>query len=149
MTLLGLLLFACSSGSGGDTAASTVDTSPPACASDPRIDSYAPDLIHDGDSGIYTFTLVSSDPAPPVQGTNDWTISLADSAGAVTDATLTAVPFMPDMGHGTSATPVTTRNGDDYDISPVYLFMSGVWNVTLTAEEGDVSDQAVFTFCVG
>jgi hypothetical protein len=42
-------------------------------------------------------------------------------------------PYMPDHGHGTSITPVATGEGSgDYQVAPLYLFMSGYWEITLS-----------------
>jgi hypothetical protein len=62
----------------------------------------------------------------------------------------TVLPFMPDMGHGTSITPSMTANADGtYTVQPLYLFMAGVWSVTFTTVPASgPSDSAVFFFCV-
>jgi len=121
------------------------------CQSDPRADSYAANTTKMGKSGVFQFTLVSADPAPPALNNNTWTLKLADASGApVTNATFPKIsPYMPDHGHGSTATPVATPNGDGtYGITPLYFFMGGLWQVTIQAQSGSQSDSAVFSFCV-
>ncbi len=66
-------------------------------------------------------------------------------------ATIKAVPWMPDHGHGTSVKPTVTPAGTagTYNIANVYLFMPGLWQTTLTIQMPDQSsDQVVFSFCL-
>ena len=121
------------------------------CQNDPRADSYAANMTKMGQSGVFQFTLVSADPAPPALNNNTWTLKLADASGApVTNATFPKIsPYMPDHGHGSTATPMATSNGDGtYSITPLYFFMGGLWQVTIQAQSGSQSDSAVFSFCV-
>ncbi len=58
---------------------------------------------------------------------------------------------MPDHGHGTpieaAATP--TQNPGEFTVTPVNLFMAGLWEVTLDIDAGaGTTDQVVFAFCV-
>jgi hypothetical protein len=149
IALAAALLGAC--GDGGSDAPDA-DTGPDAgigCKNDPRGEQYSANMAHVGSAGMFKFVLVASDPAPPVKGNNSWTVKLLDPDGQpVTGATLTTTPFMPDHGHGTSAIPVTTPAADGYTIAPLYLFMPGLWQVTIHATSGAVSDQAVFNFCI-
>jgi hypothetical protein len=135
------------------------DTAPPSptndaeveCTGDPRADAYAANMEKLGEGGIFTFRLVSSDPAPPVKGTNAWTIDVLDTSGAPVDGMeLDVTPYMPDHGHGTSIVPqITDMGAGEYSVTPLYLFMGGIWEVTIEASDGDASsDSAVFTFCI-
>jgi hypothetical protein len=67
---------------------------------------------------------------------------------AVTGATLNVMPFMPDHGHGTSVMPQVAPAGDGYELSSVYLFMAGLWKVTIQAQSAAGNDTAVFQFCI-
>lgn len=95
--------------------------------------------------------LTSIDPNPVFKGDNDWKVTVVDASGAdVTGATLTAKPFMPDHGHGSSIVPtVTELGGGAYDVDHLNLFMPGIWQVTIdVTTAAGVHDAAVFTFCV-
>ena len=55
---------------------------------------------------------------------------------------------MPLMGHGTSA-PAIVANGDGtFNVSNVYLFMAGLWQISMTAKNGTQVDSGSFFFCV-
>jgi hypothetical protein len=106
-------------------------------------------LSRQGALGRYTFELAAFDPAPPVVGTNTWTVRVLDANEApVTGAQLAIKAFMPLHGHGSSAVPQITPQGDSYSIAGVYLFMPGLWQITLTATTADGTDSAVFNFCI-
>jgi len=94
--------------------------------------------------------LVSASLSPPARGTNTWTIKVTDAQGnAIPNATVTAKPFMPDHGHGSSVEPVVTANPDGtFAVTPLYLFMPGLWQITFTVKTATTSDDVVFSFCV-
>ena len=135
---------------GGNQA--TVDGGTATCAQDTRALQYVPNLMQAGMNGLISVTLISSNPGPPIKGNNDWSIRIADSAGnPVTGATIDVTPFMPDHGHGTpikvGVTPMTS--GGTYLLSPVNLFMAGLWQVTIRVTTADSkSDFVVFSFCI-
>ena len=121
------------------------------CLEDPRAETFTADMEHQGRDGLLTFVIEAGDPAPPAKGNNTWTVKVVDGAGApVGGATVTASPFMPDHGHPTSVVPqVTEGEGEgEYNISPLYLFMPGLWEITIQAVSGDTTDSAKFSFCV-
>jgi hypothetical protein len=69
----------------------------------------------------------------------------------MTGAGITAKPFMPDHGHGSSVTPSVTPMGSDgtYQVTDLDLFMPGIWQVTLTITPASgPADSVVFSFCV-
>jgi hypothetical protein len=122
------------------------------CASDPRADAYRANLTKVGASGLLTFVLVASVPAPPAIDDNTWQISVLDSNGtAVENATLSSIrTWMPDHGHGSPEIPMASPNPDGtYTVQPLYFFMNGLWQVTFNAQAGAVSDAATFSFCIG
>ena len=98
----------------------------------------------------YTGRAPTRSPAPPVRGDNSWTVKVTTpSGGAVSGATLEAVPFMPEHGHGTSVEAVATANDEgSFMVTPLDFFMPGLWRVTLTAKAGALTDTASFFFCV-
>jgi hypothetical protein len=109
---------------------------------------YAPGTIEKSSSGQISVELVENQPGPAtannppgtwVRGSNTWTIEVRDSADQpLGGLEIDAIPKMPVHNHGTSVTPLTREQGGGrYVISPLYLFMSGYWQVTL-----DVSPPA-------
>jgi hypothetical protein len=120
------------------------------CTSDPRADTYEPGLTKAGQSKLFTFVLVSTDPAPPALDTNTWVLEVKDVSGnPVQGVTLTSVtPFMPDHGHGTSTPQVTPNPDGTITIGSLYLFMAGLWQTTIVAEAGGQRDSVVYSFCV-
>lgn len=119
------------------------------CADDPRALTYVPGLEQTGTEGLIHFTLLKSDPAPLIKGTNTWQIGLADESGhSIKDAEITTTPYMPDHGHGTSIVPRATAQDGGYEITPLYLYMGGIWEMTISAKTEAVEDSAVFTFCI-
>ena len=145
----GALLAGCSAHT--DSPAQDAGTGTPVtCQNDPRVDPYTANLTKPGSGKAFQFVLVSGDPAPPAKGNNTWQLSITDPSGAPVDgATIDVKPFMPEHGHGTSVTPtVTAAGGGKYTVTPLYLFMPGLWQVTITATKGSTSDRAVFSFCI-
>jgi hypothetical protein len=102
------------------------------------------------DGGHWVVSIQSS-PQPPRKGTVDvtYTITSADAQGAPADGlTLNVVPWMPAHGHGGSELPVVTPlGGGAYLATPVYLYMSGHWELR-TEIDGDVTDNAAPAFDV-
>jgi hypothetical protein len=58
------------------------------------------------------------------------------------DVSVSVLPWMAAMGHGTSVTPTVTPRGDGtYELSDLMLFMPGRWELRLTIS-GAVADSA-------
>ncbi len=149
----GLALAACTSSSGTPA----TDAGPSAdgmigCQTDPLAETYTANMTKPGAMGVYTFDLVQAVPAPPAMGNNTWTLKITDSgANPVPSASLTVKPYMPRHGHPSTVVPTVTPNGDGtYKLDPLYLFMAGLWQVTIDVVDGDggVIDSVVYTFCV-
>jgi hypothetical protein len=88
---------------------------------------------------------VRSSPQPPTLGNGSWSYTMTDSATGKPAAglTLSVVPWMPSMGHGTSIVPsVTDEGGGLYVIDDVDLFMPGQWDLR-TAITGSETDKLV------
>jgi hypothetical protein len=120
------------------------------CQTDSRAQTYSANMVQKGQSGVFQLALASADPAPPARGTNTWTVRVLDASGApVTGATLDVKPFMPDHGHGTSIVATITANPDGtFGVTPLYLFMPGLWQMTFGVHAGSQNDSVVFSFCV-
>jgi hypothetical protein len=123
------------------------------CTDDARADHYMAGMQKAGPKGQVSVTLVSSDPpGAPIKGTNTWTVLVSDSGKAPqSGATVKALPFMPDHGHGSPAKAVITPLADagQYKVTPLYLFMAGLWEITLNVTTAaGAQDAVVFRFCV-
>lgn len=122
------------------------------CTTETRADMFSAGMTKAGSQGELTFKLMSSTPAPPSRGNNDWSLQIVDttSGAPVAGAIMTVVPFMPDHNHGTSIKPTITDQGSGmYDVNPVNLWMPGLWQVTVSATPtGGTLDKAVFSFCI-
>ncbi|HTQ07585.1 MAG TPA: FixH family protein [Polyangiaceae bacterium] len=102
------------------------------------------------DSGSLRVTLQSSPEATPVRGENQIVLNVVqnESGDAVEGLTLSMVPFMPAMGHGSPVVPVFSDEGDgQYRFDDVDLTMAGLWELR-TAITGAVSDSVDFSFDV-
>jgi YtkA-like len=146
--------IACSSSSASDAA--DAGEVPELCATDSRAQTFAPNMEQAGSSGTYSVKLQTITPNPVFKGNNEWSILVVDKTGApVSGATITVKPFMPDHGHGSSITPqiAASSTPGTYDVTLLNLFMPGIWTITIVVTTGTapstVTDQSVFTFCVG
>jgi hypothetical protein len=138
------------------------------CTKETRATPYAPGTVERSGQMEFDVTLVDNRPGaadaqkPPgtwVRGSNTWDLMVRDSSGqGVGGLTIETVPRMPVHNHGTSITPVTTdAGGGHYVISPLYLYMSGFWQITLNisalvSDGGSSSqlhpDSVVFNVCI-
>jgi hypothetical protein len=151
-------------GSVGDTVECTGDASPY------PVDMYEANLKKVGMSGVLTFNLVSSAPAPPEQGEDTFVVQVTQADGSLFQGTL-SIPYegmwMPLHGHGPPSNPSIafdpTQNA--FVLSDMDFFMLGLWRIQLQAFEatdsseagGDVdatatattpTDTATFYFCL-
>ncbi len=76
-------------------------------------------------------------------------LTALDAKGAPLDGvTMSAVPWMPAMGHGASTVPTVIAKGHGvYQLSNVNLFMPGHWEVRVSMS-GAVTDKTTLTFDV-
>jgi hypothetical protein len=137
------------SGCGGGGGSPSPGTS--TCSTDSRGETYLPGMSQIGQDHLLTVKLMSSNPGPPIKGNNDWVIAVVDANGLPVDGlAINVVPFMPDHGHGTPIKVAVTPMGHGtYQLSPVNLFMAGLWQVTINMTTADMKvDQSVFSFCI-
>jgi len=121
------------------------------CATETRAPAYVLPMNETSAKGTFLATLMSSDPAKLVKGNNTWTVQIADSGGApVPGLTIGVLPYMPDHQHGTTVqAAVTDKGGGLYEITPLYLYMEGFWQVTLSLQPASgASDSTVFDVCI-
>jgi hypothetical protein len=144
---LAAALAACSSDGGGEDGANGGATT--ACGG--QGETFSVNMTKMGNLGEVSFTLVSSEPAPPQRFTNVWIVELKDSGGApLLGATLEVFPNMPAHDHGSPEPVVVRELGDGrYELNPVNLFMRGLWETTIDATMSDgTTDSAMFAFCI-
>ncbi len=148
-TVLFASLAACT---GGGTMSG--DDQPYNCAAETRADTFKVGLDKVGSGGVLDFKLMTADPAPPARGDNTWNIQMsAMTSGVVGNGvaggSLSVTPFMPDHAHGSPIPVVVTdKGGGAYELSPVNLWMPGLWQTTIEATSASGTDVAVFAFCI-
>ena len=119
------------------------------CTTEPRAVAAVPGLVV-GAPGSMSATLESLQPTVVKKGPNTWQIRLTDGAGAaLAGASVKAVPFMPDHGHGPTVKVGVQDLGDgSYVLTPLYLFMAGYWEITVTAVSADRQSDGTMMFPV-
>jgi hypothetical protein len=148
--ILCLGLAACSGGNGGADADPPVD-----CSTVQGVDTFVAPLKKQGTNGTVEFQMLSATPAPPARGDNAWVVQINSMAsGAVGSpmdgATFHVTPFMPAHQHGTPVEVQITPAGQpgQYNLTPVNLWMPGVWETTIDVSSGATTDHAVYKFCI-
>jgi hypothetical protein len=153
-SLIATALFASLAACTGGGTMSGDDTAPYNCAAETRADAFFAGMHKAGAGNALDFALMTADPAPPARGDNTWNIQMsAMTSGVVGNgvagATLTVTPFMPDHQHGSPIeVEITDKGGGAYELSPVNLWMPGLWQTTIQATSASGSDSAVFAFCI-
>ena len=122
------------------------------CDAETRQEEFVAGMSKPGESQVLEFKLLSSDPAPPVSGSNVWMLQLNAMAAPndpIDGATVRVEPYMPDhkhpAGEPTEVTPDSAPG--TYRLDPVDLWMPGLWETTIRVS-GSVTDQVVFRFCL-
>src|SRR5689334_21622560 len=149
--ILGVLLAAGASACADDGNSGDDDTSYN-CAAETRDDDFVLGLSKPGESSRYEFKLMSADPAPPARGDNTWVLQLntmIEPVTPVSGAIMSVTPFMPDHQHGSGKSVIVTPmpEAGQYKLSPVNLWMPGLWETTIQVNGTD-SDRVVFRFCL-
>ena len=148
LILAGLGVLAACGGDDGDT--TDVD-----CTKVTGADTFVVGLEKQGAETSMDFKLMSATPAPPARGDNTWVVQINTMASGVVGAPidgamLQVTPFMPAHQHGSpimvQITPGTTAG--EYNLSPVNLWMPGVWETTIRATSSSTTDSAVYRFCI-
>ncbi len=122
------------------------------CAAETRDDEFVVGIEKVGTAGTLTFKLVSATPAPPARTDNTWVLQLSATTGgeAVSGAAMVVTPFMPDHQHGT---PISVGiqpmvEAGRYELTPINMWMPGLWRTTIEASANGETDTAVFAFCI-
>lgn len=149
LPILMLSLAACS---GGEMPG---DDEPVNCATETRDDEFVVGLAKTGTTGALEFKLMSANPAPPARDDNTWVLQLSSVTGGtiggpVAGASLQVTPFMPDHQHGSGKTVIVApmAQAGHYELSPINLWMPGLWETTISASSASGSDTVVFRFCI-
>jgi len=144
---LGLVASACSDEHHGGDGGESYN-----CAAEDRDDDFVVGLQKTGQSNKLAFKLLSATPAPPARGDNTWIVEVSAVATStpVSGVTMVATPFMPDHQHGTPLGVVVEPMPDvgQYKLSPVNMWMPGLWQTTIEAQSGADTDKVVFAFCI-
>jgi len=126
-----------------------------ACVASGRGETFVVGLEHVGRGGALDFKLMSALPAPPGFNDNTWVVQINAMSGGIvgapaTDASLVVTPFMPDHQHGTAirAKVEAMPEPGQYKLTPINMWMPGLWEITITAQVGTVSDSVVYKFCI-
>jgi hypothetical protein len=152
LTFVAISLFACACGT---TNSSDDSQDPVDCSMVTGADTFTVGLEKAGTVGTVDFKLMSISPAPAIRGNNDWIVELDAMASGVVGApmdgaTLDISSYMPAHGHYSPITPSITATGTagEYKISPINLWMPGLWQTTITVSSSNPPDRAVYAFCV-
>ena len=149
LPILMLSLAACS---GGEMPG---DDEPVNCATETRDDEFVVGLAKTGPGGALEFKLMSANPAPPARDDNTWELQVSSVTGGtvgapVSGASLTVTPFMPDHQHGSGKSVVVEPMSEagHYMLTPINLWMPGLWETTISAASASGNDSVVFRFCI-
>ncbi len=117
-----------------------------ACCGTPE--NSAPLVKQKSDQGKLELTLVTT-PQPPTRGLDSAVLTVTDPSGKpVAGLTVGLTPYMPAMGHGGSVQPTVTDKGNGvYDITNLYLYMPGEWQLIFQFS-GPVTDSATLAITV-
>ena len=125
------------------------------CDNEPTADEFVVGLQKAGDAGALDFQLMSATPAPPARGDNTWIVQVSALAGGVVGApvdgaTIYVTPFMPEHQHGTPIDPVVEAQATagQYKLSPVNLWMPGLWETTIEVTSASGDDDVIYRFCI-
>ncbi len=131
------------------------DDDPVDCTAVTGTDEFVVGLQKTGAGGMLDFQLMSAEPAPPARNDNTWVVQVSSMQSGVVGvpidgATLTVTPFMPEHQHGSPIRVTVTPAGTagQYLLSPVNLWMPGVWETTIRATSGSTTDTAIYKFCI-
>jgi hypothetical protein len=156
------VIIAASVGCGSSGAEEEPSTPAPtvSCSADARLDSYSGELDKSGELGVVSFRFFDLEPSPPAKGNNTFHVQLSLADGEPMQADLRVDLRMPDHGHGTSVEPRIMPEAEPgtYTVTPLYLFMPGVWRLEFSAFDAaaeaaampdeSMIDQVLLYFCV-
>jgi hypothetical protein len=123
------------------------------CTDDARLDVYTDNMQKAGELGRLSFRFSDFVPAPPAKGSNTFDVQITDASDAVITSGLEVDLVMPDHGHGSSIEPSISFDPASgvYTVTPLYLFMPGVWRITFAAVSSEAAaplDSVDLYFCI-
>lgn len=125
------------------------------CSKETRAMPYAEGMQVASSADKFTVKLLQSQPGPPIKGANTWQIEIDETAtGLPLDGLdISVLPWMPDHNHGSlAAVVVTPETTGQYQLDPMYLSMSGLWEIRFTIVGtmvgGGTTDAAVIKVCI-
>jgi hypothetical protein len=135
-------------GSSADPSNSQQQPASNKCANETRAEPFSAGVTFEGTHGV-SVSLVDSNPAPPAEGDNTWTLEVKESGTDVADATITAEQKMVDHGHpGAKRINITSQGGGSYEAAPVNFNMPGYWTTTFHVKTATVEDDVVVKLCI-
>lgn len=133
------------------------------CSAETRATPYTPGMKETSIAGGWVVKLLNNTFAvngkalvqAPAKGSDTWTIEVDDAAsGQPADGVVTGIsPWMPDHRHGTTPVMVSAAGAGTYTLAPLYLYMSGYWEITVnltgtSSAGGATTDSAMFPICI-
>lgn len=113
-------------------------------------DEFVIGLTKAGEQGMLTFVLMAGDPSPPIRGDNSWVIQVEANAVPINNAAISVTPRMPAHGHGAGKAVTVSAEvaAGQYRLSPVNLWMPGVWETTINVTSAAGDDRVILRFCI-
>jgi len=108
---------------------------------------YENSLFKMTDKGLFSVEVVIKEKDLKI-GVNAFDIIVHDNNDKdVVGATITVVPWMPEMGHGVFEKPVIKeRGGGLYSVENITLIMGGRWELKMKIRKGTLEDTTTFDF---
>jgi hypothetical protein len=99
-------------------------------------------------NGLWSMELRTGPTQPPGRDVVTVQYKVKDAQGAAVDGlALQITPWMPAMGHGTSVTPTVDDQGEGiYEVSNVYFYMPGEWDLRTQLSQNSTVDDATPSF---
>ena len=103
-----------------------------------------------GDQGLLVVDLVEMGEQTLQVGSTSWMVSISGvgSEELMGGCDVSVTIWMPDHGHGASSPDVSEQTDGEYAVDDLFFSMGGYWTITMLVECGEITDTAVFGFCV-
>ncbi len=90
------------------------------------------------DDGLLQVALRTSPTQPPPRANAKLDVLVTDAQSKPVDGlTVTVLPWMPAMNHGSDVAPTVTPQGDGHYLAqPLELFMAGTWQLRISLQKG-------------
>jgi hypothetical protein len=104
-----------------------------------------------GEAGTFTIEIVSSAPAPHVEGNNDLVIKVLDDSNQPVEGIDFELiqTWYPPGGHGSPIEPIAVdMGGGEYQLTLINYVHNGIWWLRFLLGDGARSDEVIFEFCI-